>query len=214
MSFVLPQIVVQRVIQIGLRHLQSNPDILDEIFAMYTCDMMQSDYGEAYIEKIKSWFLSTKIRVVQSWSYNPQQMPLISINLSSEQEDERNASIGDYFEADEEGQSGVGAISTTLDIGIHATKTGDEVLWLYYIATYILYVFKKLFEMQGIHLHSFSASDYNRDASKLGDNIWTRWIKFRAVTFNTWNTATAISFDEIDFNIDFDRRLDYGSEEN
>jgi len=39
----------------------------------------------------------------------------------------------------------------------------------------------------GLKLHTFSASDYNKDNNKATENIWTRWVRFRCTTQNFWD---------------------------
>jgi hypothetical protein len=73
-----------------------------------------------------------------------------------------------------------------IDIGIHANKAGDHVLWLYYIVAYILFKHKLMAHRLGLKLHTFSASDYNKDVVKATENIWTRWVRFRCTTQNFW----------------------------
>lgn len=51
MSFIMPEIVVQRVIQEGIKGLRDNPAAFDDIFDTFNCDEMKAAYGPAYIEK-------------------------------------------------------------------------------------------------------------------------------------------------------------------
>ncbi len=69
MGFVIPQVSVQRVIQQGLTELKANPAQLDNIFDLYLSDAMANDYGQEYIDEIKTWFASVRIPVVQAWSH-------------------------------------------------------------------------------------------------------------------------------------------------
>ena len=70
MGFIIPQVSVQRIIQEGLADLKANPTKLDNIFDLYLHDSMASDYGQEYIDQIKTWFAETRIPVVQAWSFN------------------------------------------------------------------------------------------------------------------------------------------------
>lgn len=186
MGFIIPQVSVQRIIQQGLAELKANPARLDYIFDLYLNEFMVDDYGQEYIDQIKTWFAATRIPVVQAWSFNKSRIPGVSIHLAQEMEDETKSAINDYGFADDGSEGGVGAFTVNLDIGIHATKTGDEVLWLYYIISYCLFTQKRIAESMGMHLQTFNGTDYGRAMEKLPDNIWTRWIRFRCTVNNQW----------------------------
>jgi hypothetical protein len=198
MPMVMPQVALHRVIQDGVKILKQNPAILDDIFQYYTCQEMENDYGSVYIEKIKSWFLDTKIPVVQAWSLNPQTAPMISIRLANEQENESLAGLGDYYGAGAESEIGMSPSTVQLDIVIQTSRNGDESLWLYYIVTYILLKRKRHAESLGLELHTFSASDYNKNTAKAADNIWERYIRFKTTVQNFWDGDDYLCFDELE----------------
>ena len=154
MSFVMPEVVVQRVIQEGMKSLRDNPDAFDDIFDTFKCDEMKNAYGQGYIDQIKKWFNDTKIPVVQAWSLNPQRVPCFSIHLASEAEDEQKAAIGDYFGETEDNTTATGVFTVYVDIGIHADKSGDNVLWLCYIMSYIMFKEKRRAEKLGLKLQT------------------------------------------------------------
>lgn len=188
MSFVMPEIVVQKVITYGLKQLRSNKAEFYDLFAQYTQDELNDDYGPKYLDELWVWFSTTKIPVVKAWSFNAQIIPCISVHLANETEDESKASIGDIAGIfDAEGETGTGVFTAMVDIGIHANKAGDHVLWLYYIVAYILFKHKLMAHRLGLKLHTFSASDYNKDNNKMTENIWTRWVRFRCTTENFWD---------------------------
>jgi len=188
MSFVMPEVVVTKVIDFGIKQLRRNKAEFLDIFAQFTQDELNADYGPAYLEDVWKWFSTTKIPVVKAWSFNSQIIPCISIHLANETEDEAKASIGDYAGTfDEDGETGTGVFTTMIDIGIHANKAGDHVLWLYYVVAYILFKHKLMAHRLGLKLHTFSASDYNKDSNKMTENIWTRWVRYRCTTENFWD---------------------------
>lgn len=201
MSFVMPEIVVQKVITYGLKQLRSNKAEFYDLFAQYTQDELNEDYGPVYLDELWKWFSTTKIPVVKAWSFNAQVIPCISVHLANETEDESKASIGDYAGSfDPDGETGTGVFTAMVDIGIHANKAGDHVLWMYYMVAYILFKHKLMAHRLGLKLHTFSASDYNKDNNKMTENIWTRWVRFRCTTENFWDAAR---FQEIvDLNTD------------
>jgi hypothetical protein len=192
---------MQKLLSYGIKELRKDKAAFDDIFCQFTQDELNNDYGENYREDIWKWFTTTKIPVLKAWSLNTQSIPCLSVHLANETEDESKAAMYDYAGSfDEESETGTGVFTAMIDIGIHANKAGDHVLWLYYIVSYILFKHKRMAERLGLKLHTFSASDYNKDASKIGENIWTRWVRFRCTTQNFWG---ADAFTEIeDINVD------------
>jgi hypothetical protein len=198
MSFVLPEVVVQKVISYGIKKLRSNKKAFDAIFCQFTQDELSEDYGEAYREQLWKWFSTTKIPVLRAWQLNAQTIPAFSVHLASESEDESKAAMSDYAGTfDEEGETGTAAFTVMVDIGIHANRAGDHVLWMYYILSYILFKYKPMAHRLGLKLHTFSASDYNKEAAKMAENVWTRWVRFRCTTQNFWAADAFMDIEDI-----------------
>lgn len=198
MAMVLPEIVLQRVITLGIKKLRANKPAFYDIFAQYNEDELIAEYGPNYIDQLWTWFSTTKIPVVQAWSFNAQKIPCISIHLATEVEDESKAAIGDIAgEFDEDGETGTGVFTVMLDIGIHANKAGDHVLWLYYIVNYILFKNKLQAHRLGLKLHTFQASDYNKEAKYMMENVWTRWIRFRCTVENFWGSDEFLDIQDV-----------------
>lgn len=187
MSFVMPEIIVQKVIQEGIEELRQDPIAFNNVFESFAQDPLIKDYGQTYIDQVRKWFMETKIPVVQSWSFNTQRIPCISIHLSTELEDESKAAAGDYYGMGQEENLGVAVFTVMVDIGIHATRASDQVLWLYYITAYILFKQKLYASSLGLQIHTYSASDYSKDMAKMPDNIFSRWLRFRCTTENLFS---------------------------
>jgi len=188
MAWVLPEIVVQKVLEHGIKSLRVNKAEFYDLFWQFTQDELNDNYGLKYLDDIWKWFSTTKIPVVKAWSFNVQQIPCISVHLANETEDESKAALNDFAGVfDDVNETGTGVFTCMVDIGVHANKAGDHVLWLYYIVAYILFKHKLMAHRLGLKLHTFSASDYNKDVGKIMENIWTRWIRFRCTTQNFWN---------------------------
>lgn len=187
MAFVMPEIAVQRLLQYGIQELRKNKPAFDDIFS-YQIDhpLIEDAYGQEYVDKIWTWFTTERIRVVQAWILSPQTVPCFSIHLSNENEDESKAAISDYYGEGEDGEIGINAFSVLVDIGIHGSKAADQVLWMYYIASYIMFKYKPIARTLGIEIQTYSASDWQKDSAKMPDNIWTRWMRMRCTVFNTW----------------------------
>lgn len=201
MGFIMPEIVVQKVLSHGIKQLRADKAAFYELFTQFTQDELANDYGDKYLDDVWKWFSTTKIPVVKAWQFNAQQIPSISVHLANETEDESKAAMSDYAGSfGDSAELGTGVFTAMVDIGIHANKAGDHVLWMYYIASYILFKHKTMAERLGLKLHTFSASDYNKDGGKMTENIWTRWIRFRCTTQNFWGGDAFVEVDDI--NID------------
>lgn len=198
----MPEIVTQRVLQKGIKNLRNDPDAFNMIFHQFLCEELNSDYGMAYIDKIRDWFFKTKIPVVQAWSFNPSRMPCFSIHLANEAEDEQKAALGDYWGHSEDDEITTGVFTVFVDIGIHAPKNGDQVLWLYYIMAYILFKEKRVAEKLGMELHTWSASDYNKNSQYMADNVWTRWVRLRCTTQNYLDDAERTVTGPVEVNVE------------
>jgi len=209
MSHVMPQVALHRVIYDGVKLIKQNIDVLDDVFQYYLASPMNIQYGQPYVDGIKTWFLSTKIPVVQAWSMNTLQVPQISIALATEQEDIGKVAIGDHFGEDDDGNISVGVFSVQLDISLYGSKTTDEVLWLYYIVNYILFKRKRQAEALGLQLSTFSASDYIRNSVSLSaENIYVRTIRFTATVQNTWDSEPHIDIGDLDVQVDAESAID------
>jgi hypothetical protein len=187
MSWSLPEVVIRRVVDDSFKKLRANKPAFLDIFADFTKDELSEEYGADYVEQIWIWFTTTKIPVIQSWSFNAQKIPCISVHLANEQEDESKIAFDDFGGVfDDQAETGTAAFSVMLDIGVHANRGGDHVLWLYYILAYVLFKYKPTLVRFGLEMGTFSASDYSKDAEKMGNNIWTRWVRYRCITQNDW----------------------------
>lgn len=187
MSWTLPEVAIRRVINDSFKKLRADKTAFLDIFADFAEDGLADEYGEDYIEKIWEWFTTTKIPVIQSWSFNSQKVPCVSVHLANEQEDEAKLAFDDFGgQFNDVAETGTAAFSVMLDIGCHANRGGDHVLWLYYILAYTLFKYKPSLVRLGLEMGTFSASDYSKDAEKMGNNIWTRWVRYRCTTQNDW----------------------------
>jgi hypothetical protein len=207
MAFVMPEIVVQRVIQKGIRELKQDDSAFDEIFGQMLESELIDDYGQSYIDQIRNWFKESKIPVLQSWTYNTNIIPCYSIHLSAEQEDEQKAAIGDYYSdgGDADETVHVGVFSVNIEIGIHASRNSDQTLWLYYIMAYILFKQKLTSVKLGVQLQTWSASEYSENRSYENDKVWSRWIRFRCVTENTLGNSAKITPEDVEVEVDYEK---------
>lgn len=154
---------------------------------------------------------------MQAWSFDLQKVPGITIHLADESEDESKAAVNDFFGMgyDEDGQPDteikVNVNSVSLDIGIHADRSKDHVLWMYYIVNYIFFKEKLVGERLGLQLFTFRASDYNKESKYMADNVWSRWVRFRCTVQNFIDDVQATGKDiAIDLSVDTDNEDSVG----
>ena len=195
MSMILTEVALQRLIQIGLANLRNNPAAFRNIYAQYLTPEMSASYGEKYVDQIQAWFNNTKLPVVQSFAFDGTKVPSISIHLADESEDESKAAFSDYWGMGEETEMLVGPSTVSLDIGIHADKAKDVVLWMYYLIVYILYKEKMTGRGLGLQLYTFRANEYNKESKYMADNVWSRWVRFRCTVQHYVDGAELISPD-------------------
>jgi hypothetical protein len=208
MAWVMPEIAVQRLVQYGIYQLRQDKAAFDEIFSYQRSHpLLTESYGEDYTDKIWTWFTTERIRVVQAWILSPQTVPCFSVHLSNENEDESKAAIGDYYGDGEEAEIGIASMSVLVDIGIHGSKAADQVLWMYYILSYVLFKYKHVARSLGIDIQTYSASDWQKDASKMPENIWTRWLRMRCTVFNTWNADALKTATDIETSIQLENYI-------
>jgi hypothetical protein len=199
-SWVLPEVVVRKLLDSGIKELRKDKRAFFDLFNQFTQDELNEEYGPDYVNQIWEWFSTTKIPVIQAWSFNAQRIPCISVHLANETEDEQKAAMGDLIGTGSNSEVGTAAFTVMVDVGIHMARGGDQVLWVYYITSYILFKYKLNFERLGLKLHTFSASDYAKDADKMGasgNNIWTRWVRFRCTTQNFWAAEPLRKFEQV-----------------
>jgi hypothetical protein len=204
MSFVLTEIAVQRLITYGINKLRKDEKAFRDIFAYMTCNpLMSQQYGIDFVDKMWMWFSNSKIPALSAWSLTPQIVPCYSVTLASDTEDESKAAINDFYGDGEDGEIHVSPNTTTVDIGCHASRNPEEVLWLYYILQYIILKNKNIAEYLGLQLQTQSASDWARE-NKTPENIYTRWVRFRVTIYNTWLGDGNMCVEDLDIGINFE----------
>jgi hypothetical protein len=184
MAMIIPEVALQRMIQTGLKNLRTNRVAFDCIFSTYLSDEMEASYGQEHIDSIFNWFTDTKMPVLQAWGFDGTRTPAFTVHLADESEDESKAAVGDFFGMGEDADIITGVSSVSLDIGLHADRSKDHVLWMYYILTYIFYKEKVLGRELGLQLFTWRASDYTKENKYMGDNVWSRWCRFKCTVEN------------------------------
>jgi hypothetical protein len=202
MSVVLAEVALQRLIQVGLSNIRNNPAAFKEIFDQYNSPEMAASYGQAYIDKIQQWFANIKMPVVQAWAFDTTRVPGFSIHLANESEDESKIAVGDLWGMGEDSDILTGPVTVSIDIGIHADKAKDHVLWMYYMLLYILYREKMIGQKLGLQVYTYSASDYTKESKYMAENVWSRWVRFRCTVQHYVPAAEEYVTPEVKIEID------------
>jgi hypothetical protein len=202
MSVVLAEVALQRLIQVGLSNIRNNPAAFKEIFNQYNSPEMAASYGQAYIDKIQQWFANIKMPVVQAWAFDTTRVPGFSIHLANESEDESKVAVGDLWGMGEDSDILTGPVTVSIDIGIHADKAKDHVLWMYYMLLYILYREKMIGQKLGLQVYTYSASDYTKESKYMAENVWSRWVRFRCTVQHYVPAAEEYVTPEVKIEID------------
>ena len=84
-----------------------------------------------------------------------------------------------------------------IDIGLHGHGDQNTVLWMYSIVRWTLLRFRPELENRCMDISTFAASDFKKDNQYLGENIFTRWIRFTARTRVTWDEDPQPQIDTI-----------------
>lgn len=115
--------------------------------------------------------------------------------------DKRKAKVVSFIN-EEVRKRGESYFREACDIGIHGHGDQNTVLWLYSIIKWILLRFKPEIEKRCMDLSTFSASDFRKDNVFLGENIFSRWIRFTARTRVHWKEDPLPQIDTIVANVE------------
>lgn len=89
------------------------------------------------------------------------------------------------------------------EIRVNAHTNNDQAIWLYYIASYILFSSKMYFEEVGLESQGVGASEFRRDTQKMPNNIWDRTIRITFLVQHTWNEAVdVLELEDINVNVE------------
>lgn len=96
MAFCLPDLVVESVIRQGLATLRAEPRYVDYVFKSLTYSYLADKYGQAEIDKIKTMIADKSIAIVHAFHLSNAHTHSISIQLSSDIENQRLAHLDDF----------------------------------------------------------------------------------------------------------------------
>lgn len=97
-------VILRTAIKMALADMRANPWLVDYVFASLPQDELTlKEYGEADVNRAKTWFLTTDINVVMTPTLDEAKWPCISIALLDSSESTNEATLGDvHYEPTEE----------------------------------------------------------------------------------------------------------------
>jgi len=200
MGFIFTDLVVETVLREGLENFK-NPLNIDARLAVLYDQLKESflntEYGQAELDRFKTFLTDNKIDIVQSYRLIQERIPCISINSSNAAENTGRAFIGDYTGDVDEVVGGVIVdrkeqntipIQDKIEISIHtADPAGNVALrWLHALVLFLLFSQKKLLEDRGIDLSTFSSTPFSRVVEYLPENVYSRFITFDSLNYIQW----------------------------
>ena len=77
----ITELTLETIIRDGLGDLRNNPSQLDDIFSKFLNTYFNNQFGQTAIDELKTYIQNNQIKLVQSWSMVPMQLPCVSIEL-------------------------------------------------------------------------------------------------------------------------------------
>lgn len=81
MSAPLTEFTIETVIRDGLGNLRANPLAFDDLFSKFRSAFFNNQYGQAHIEKLKTYIQNNQVRIVHSFAQVPTSVPCVSIQI-------------------------------------------------------------------------------------------------------------------------------------
>lgn len=96
MSIVLPDLIIETTIRDGLAYLKQNLNVVDDIFGEMLKGYANRKYGQAEIDRIKTYLTTKNIAIVHSFHEAVAKSPCFSIQLGNENEAKERAHLSDH----------------------------------------------------------------------------------------------------------------------
>jgi len=187
--------ILESVLNTGLAWFRTDATAKNKVFGhLLDSILVAGRYGQTKIDEIGAYINNNRIRVVQHWGQVAQNTPCFSIQLLDGREDQRYVGMADHDDDldtiddvtnEVVAREGIlySPISDQIQIGIHSHDTPDLAKYLYYLAVYILEIYKPTLEAGGLELTTFQATDLSRINEYLPENIFSRFINYSILTF-------------------------------
>lgn len=99
---------------------------------------------------------------------------------------------------------GQGEFHENIDLGLHGKESDNTVLWIYYLVVWLLFRFKSTLESRGVDIHTFSASEFDRQSKFVQEHIYSRWIRMSGKTTVEWSEEPLPVASQFDVDVDVD----------
>ena len=97
----ITEFVIETVIRDGLGFLRTSPTALDDIFSKFKATWFINQYGQAHINKLKTYIQQNQVKIVHSFAQVPTSTPCFSIQITRSFEDPSMQQFSnDYEEVD------------------------------------------------------------------------------------------------------------------
>lgn len=98
MGFKISDLIIESILQEGFEAIRRDPSILDDVFAELNNinPIINKKFGDKEISRIKTYFTTKEISIIQAFPQDPSKVPCISIQLQDNSENVRYAHIDDF----------------------------------------------------------------------------------------------------------------------
>jgi hypothetical protein len=206
--------ILETVLSAGMSLFQTDDDFARAAFSQLDRPYLQAQYGEKKIDEIIEFIRSNEVRVIQGFPMSDEQSPTISLNLSDGAEAEKWSGLDDFMANQDAldmqgnvlGRDEIGYVSMedSVLVGIHAIGGPDKVKYLYYLVAYIIVSFRDQLEERELILSTFRATDLSRLNEYLPENMFSRFITFKATSIAPVKKGSVPIIDELILNVNTD----------
>lgn len=198
MGFIFADLVVETIIREGLADLKANLDArLNVLFEQLKSSYLNAEYGQAELDRFKTFLTNEKIDVVHSWRQVEERVPCFYIQTIGGPEDTAKAMLEDYSgdvdtivlgELTDRKEETTIVMRESLQVGVHVNDPGGPTAlrWLYACLFYFLCSRKHDLMARGIDLSTLTSSDFNRLNELLPEHIYSRYVTLSYNNYMTW----------------------------
>lgn len=201
MSTVVPgifqgDIIIKSAIELGLRELRANPDIIDDVLASLPQDDVTADkYGDKTITQLRRWFADTSVEILLGLKFRYMEKPaIVAVELGDENENE--VTIGDKnFDPIEPHPRKPGVFRAVESLHADASYTiavfaHGEPEYMLFLQSLVLYQLLRrkedLLDARGFAVSKFSMGTAALIDSNTKEMIYLRAIKLHGKVRHGW----------------------------
>lgn len=216
---------LERQLETGIEWFRNTPTAPNIVYAHLIDEWLNDKYGQSKIDEIAEYIRTTEIDIKQSFPFEDEESPSVSINLQSSVEVENYAGLENHAgivptlgsTGDIKGGKNLGytPVRDEVLLGIHSTGTPDKTKYLYYLVTYIINAFRIQLEDRPGKINSlfnvkWRATDISRLNEFLPSNLYSRFVTVTADHFAIYDKADSPFIGDINVRVDVDDGVDEG----